>query len=215
MAVPHLQFLMHISVVHNTQVQKPSSTKCVISISRICQQAALYQTTNVRMANSNSLHRLAGTARGNVAETTAGERNHLTSPRWSHTSITCSGRNPWWVSVGNTRQRHETAIHFMPPTLSRAFLQCHHHTQQDVKVPWPQWNWLVRETIARIQVASVSRIGASWQPVIHFSFSLSLYLGPTLVLPCVLMYMCGTRVEYLDNPFKNVGHRSEDGQDII
>lgn len=29
------------------------------------------------------------------------------TPPWSHASITCSRRNPWWVSVGNTRQRHK------------------------------------------------------------------------------------------------------------
>lgn len=110
------------------QKKKNSSTKWHIKVcnccARICRQAApIRQQMHIRQTQIVCTGWLSGGTE-NVAETTAGEGNHLTSPRWSHTSITCSWRNPWWVSVGNTRQRHETAkrpdISCLPLCLNRA-----------------------------------------------------------------------------------------------
>ena len=112
----------------------------------------------------------------NVAETTAGEGNHMRlllltpHPKWSHTSITCSGRNPWWVSVGNTIQRHETAkwpdISCPSLCFSALTLPALHTVTEEVKVccAWLQSNWLFRETIAAFQAAFMVRIEDSWWP---------------------------------------------------
>lgn len=51
----------------------------------------------------------------------------LSPPFHSHsgggTSITCSGRNPWWASAGNTRQRQQTAVLFLGCYMNYATIQ--------------------------------------------------------------------------------------------
>lgn len=87
----------------------------------------------------------------------------------SHASITCSPRNPWWVSVGNTRQRHQTAEPCIVSCHSFCFWVNYaavHAVTQEVKVysTLLQCRPLAQETMAKLQSAFMVRIEDSWRP---------------------------------------------------
>lgn len=74
-------------------------------------------------------------------------------PLWGSTSITCSGRNPWWVSVGITRQKQQTVqrptaswhpFHFQAVTWTMPLcIQSHSKVLRCAAREWraTYWSW--------------------------------------------------------------------------
>lgn len=167
------------------------------------------------MTNSNSLHRLAGhwdrECHWNNSWGRKPSDQPPLEPHFHHLLMQESLMG--FRGKYQTKARDSHTFH-ASHSVSGLFTVPPSHTQQDVKVPWSWWNWLVWRTIDRLQVASGLRIGYSWQPVVHFTFSLCLNLGWTLMLPCVHRYKCCTCLKFWDKAslgelraFQIFGHR--------
>lgn len=174
-----------------------------------------YQTTNVRMANSNSLHSLAGIGRGNVAETTAGERAIWPAPAGatlpSPAQAGILDGFPWEIPDKGTRQPYISCLPLCLEPFYSATIT--HATGCKGALA------IVKLTSARNNSSDPSCFSFKNRGQLATCHSLLILLvslfGSTLMLPCVLRYMCGTRVRYLDNKFKNVGHHRGEKKDLF